>query len=254
MKKYLKVLILIIVFCIIFTTCIHANSPFIPTEDLALTNFEFYNNLLQEQELLLINKNKAYEVGKFAQSLGYDNDSYIIQGICKELLNIRDKEQTNKASINQWDNYFLEYPYATYIWLYLTKTLEYNDYVAAGIVGNIMAEVGGNTLDIQYWLYSYESGYYFGMCQWSKDTYPKVRDCDLREQCEFLANTIEYELNTFGYAYHSGYKYINFLNLDSAEEASLMFAKCYERCAQSTYSVRQSNALKAYTYFTGLEA
>ena len=38
-----------------------------------------------------------------------------------------------------------EYPVATEIWMFL-KNCGYNDYVAAGILGNMMAEVGGNTL------------------------------------------------------------------------------------------------------------
>ena len=124
--------------------------------------------------------------------------------------------------------------------------------MAAGILGNIMAEVGGNTLDIQYWLYSYGDNYYYGICQWSKDTYPSVRGTDLISQCAFLNKTIEYELNTFGYAYKENYKYIDFLALTSASEAALMFAQSYERCAKSTYLIRQKNAVKAYDYFMGL--
>ena len=40
-----------------------------------------------------------------------------------------------------------EYPEAYKIWHYLKK-LGYNDYVCAGIMGNIMAECGGQTLNI----------------------------------------------------------------------------------------------------------
>ena len=40
-----------------------------------------------------------------------------------------------------------KYPEAYKIWHYLKK-LGYNDYVCAGIMGNIMAECGGQTLNI----------------------------------------------------------------------------------------------------------
>ena len=36
-----------------------------------------------------------------------------------------------------------KYPEARKIWNYLTKNMKLNNYVAAGIIGNIMAEVGG---------------------------------------------------------------------------------------------------------------
>ena len=125
------------------------------------------------------------------------------------------------------------------------KSLGWNDYVCAGIIGNLMAEVGGQTLDIRYTLSS--SGYY-GMCQWSRG-YGKVWGAGLDTQCDFLRDTIKYEFDTYGFKYQKGFNFNSFLNMDDAQQAALAFAKCYERCASGSYNIRQKNALKAYDYF-----
>ena len=41
----------------------------------------------------------------------------------------------------------------------------------------------------------------------------------------------------------------DFLNMTSITDAALAFAKCYERCASGSYTVRQNNAITAYNYF-----
>lgn len=57
-----------------------------------------------------------------------------------------------------------EYPVATEIWNFM-KAQGWNDYVCAGIMGNIMAEVGGQSFNIRY--DAYGDGYY-GICQWNR--------------------------------------------------------------------------------------
>ena len=108
-----------------------------------------------------------------------------------------------------------------------------------------MTEVGGQSLDIQYWL----QGKYYGICQWSSG-YSGVWGKDLQGQLDFLKNTIEYELNTYGYKYRKGFNYAEFLKLTDASECAKVFAKCYERCGAFSYSFRESNAKKALKYFT----
>ena len=140
-----------------------------------------------------------------------------------------------------------EYPVATEIWLYLKGVCGYNDYVCAGIMGNLMAEVGGHTLDIQYWLTS--PGGYYGMCQWGPG-YKEVYGKDLAGQCDFLRDTIKYEMDTYGNKYEKDFNYKKFINLNNEKKAALAFAKCYERCNFAYYSIRQENATIAYNYFT----
>ena len=141
-----------------------------------------------------------------------------------------------------------EYEVARYIWDYF-KSLGWNDAVCAGIMGNLMSEVGGQTLDIQYWLYG--KGNHYGMCQWSLKYYPTIEGADLDTQLEFLKSNIEYEINTFGYNYQKGFNYKKFLQLEDEKQAALAFAKAYERCGGGGYTRRQKNATKAYNYFVG---
>ena len=109
-----------------------------------------------------------------------------------------------------------------------------------------MAEVGGQTLDIQYWL---KGNGYYGMCQWNKAYCEGVWGADLAGQCDFLRDTIKYEIDTFGYAYQKGFNFESFLNMSNERDAAKAFAKCYERCGSSTYNIRMNNAEKAYDYF-----
>ena len=156
------------------------------------------------------------------------------------------EEAARRAEEAKWATKAAEYPAATQIWRYM-KALGWNDYVCAGIMGNLMAEVGGQTLDIRYTLSS--SGYY-GMCQWSRG-YSQVWGAGLETQCDFLRDTIKYEIDTYGFKYQKGFNFNSFLNMTDAQQAALAFAKSYERCGSGSYGVRQSNALKAYKYFVG---
>ena len=154
------------------------------------------------------------------------------------------EREAQAAEEAKWAAKAAEYPAATQIWRYM-KALGWNDYVCAGIMGNLMAEVGGQTLDIRYTL---SSGSYYGMCQWSRG-YSKVWGAGLDTQCDFLRDTIQYEIDTYGFKYQKGFKFNSFLNLSDEKQAALAFAKAYERCASGSYKVRQNNATKAYNYF-----
>lgn len=142
----------------------------------------------------------------------------------------------------------IEYPDATYIWDYLQE-LEYSDEVCAGILGNMMVECAGQCLDLQPTI---ETKSYYGICQWSKKFYPDVIGCSLESQCDFLRDTIQNELDTFGYKYKKGFNYEDFLALEDERDVALAFAKCYERCGSGSYEARQDCAETALEYFTEL--
>ena len=191
----------------------------------------------------------ANDMLESCKTLGYDDDNPVVVLANKEVANAKaDMEyyQTIYDEVlieSRAAERMAEYPVATTIWNYL-KDLGHNDYVAAGILGNIMAEVGGQTLYIQYWL---SSSSYYGMCQWSRQYYPEAIGLNLEEQCDFLFNTIENEFNVFGYIV--GLSYEDFIQIENEQTAALAFAKVYERCGSGSYSVRQSNATEAYNYF-----
>lgn len=146
-----------------------------------------------------------------------------------------------------WEQKRLQYPDATYVWEKL-KSYGYNDYVCAGIMGNLMAEVGGQTLNLEYEKYSSETKGYYGICQWSK-SYSEVWYTDLKTQVNFLSRSILYELDTYGFKYKKGFDYVDFCDLTNEKEAALAFAKCYERCGKGSYEQRQLNATAAYNYY-----
>ena len=148
-----------------------------------------------------------------------------------------------------WSEKSGEYPVATQAWRYMKEELGWNDYVCAGVMGNMMAEVGGQTLNLQPYLYGHSGANYYGLCQWSSRYYPSIQGADVDAQLDFLASTVKKELDTYGYLFRSGLDYEAFCNLTDAEDAAMAFAKAYERCGSGSYGVRQRNAIKAYNYF-----
>ena len=131
------------------------------------------------------------------------------------------------------------------IWFYL-KDLGYNDYICAGIMGNIMAEVGGNTLNIKPYLVG---GIHYGICQWNKNYCPNVWGTNLETQLNYLRDTIKSEFNTFGFVYKKNFNYQSFIQIENASDAALAFAMVYERCYHEYYNIRMTNALIAYEFF-----
>ena len=213
-------------------------------------------------------KDNAHTMAESARALGWtDDDDLIIE--LKEKWHLADKDEVKYQELLDvcqaqpkeevvevpvptqlpiqeinWAAKEAEYPHATYIWRYM-KAQGWNDYVCAGVMGNLMAEVGGQTLDIRYTLSS--SGYY-GMCQWNR-AYSEVWGAGLETQCNFLGDTIKYEFDTYGFNYQKGFNFNSFLNMNDAQQAALAFAKSYERCSSASYNVRMDNAVKAYNYF-----
>ena len=233
--------------------------------------------LIQEMEKCISRQENAHSMAAAARSLGYAEDHPIIVLAQSEWTNAHNdynyykeiytplkvaederkaeeerkkkeaeeaekkrqqEEQKSKAVVVPTG----QYDTATYIWNYM-KSLGWNDAVCAGIMGNIMAEVGGNTLSINPCLYS-SSGYYYGICQWNRSAYSGVHGASLDAQLNYLRDTIQYEMNTYGKSYGG---YSGFLTITDAGYAAKAFATSYERCG--SWSGRSSNAYVAYAYF-----
>lgn len=134
-----------------------------------------------------------------------------------------------------------DYTQSTIVWNYL-KGLGLNDYVCAGIMGNIMAEVGGHTLDISRYS-CVDTGTYYGICQWGwgrKDRLLNDFGTSLEAQLQFLGVEL-FEIIPSDSSFYS---------MQDEQEAALYFAQYFERCSSSSYEVRQSNASVALDYFT----
>lgn len=153
-----------------------------------------------------------------------------------------------ESDVNHYIKWEQEYYYAAKTWQFL-KQQGFSDVVVSGIMGNLMVETGGQTLKLVPTLYDAASGQYYGLCQWSLKYRPKVADMPFEDQLPYLMSDIEYEINTFGFCYRSGFTYEDFLSLKKPEEAALAFAKAYERCSSSYYTIREIAAKKAFNYF-----
>ena len=267
MKKFLAMTLVVILFstttAVALTTTSEVYIPSEPTTKVTtvLNAYQLsFNNTNSKEELVQLisdcenRKADAISMAAAARSLGYDENHPVVELAKQEWENANNHlvlytEKYNeilKAEEEAWNRKKAEYPEATIIWLYF-KNLGYNDYVIAGIVGNIMAEVGGQTLKLRPYA---ESKNYYGMCQWNKWGYKGVIGADLETQCKFLAETIAKEMNTYGNVYAKGFNFNSFLTLTNEKDAAVAFAKCYERCGSATYGIRQKNATKALNYFT----
>lgn len=202
---------------------------------------------IKEQEFF---KDAAHNMADSARELGYE-DTHMIITLAKSRYNEASEIQKSyQAVIDElnahWNQKANEYPTAFYIWNYL-KNAGYNDYVVAGLMGNMMRESGGHTLNIQPYVYSSTGGYY-GICQWSRAY--GIHGASLDTQLALLVDTLPETMNTWGRLYYRGFNYNQFCNLQDAQQAALAFSKCYERGASFTHSYGARNAVKAYNYFT----
>ena len=244
--KHFKTGIIVGVLAIIVTFV--ASSSIIAYSSDTSYSYDDMDELLSLMKPYTDKMNSAKQMEKAALELGYSENHYVIQLARQEYQEAQEAcapyQEIYDSLEARWSEKEAEYPEATQIWTYL-KNLGYNDYVCAGILGNIMAEAGGNTLNIQPLV----QGGFYGICQWNQ-AYSEVWGASLEEQLDFLRDTIEYELDTFGYAYGKDFDYGAFLQLTDEKDAALAFSKCYERNAPSSYNIRQVNATKALEYFT----
>ena len=148
----------------------------------------------------------------------------------------------------KWIERYEEYPNATIVWKTL-KDKGYNDFVTAGILGNMMVECGGNSLNLDSTIYSKDK-FYYGICQWNKRYYPEVFDMDLEFQLNFLFTNIKYEIDRYGFYYKKDFNFEQFLEIDNEQTAALAFAKSYERCSSRSYGRREYCASLALEYFS----
>ena len=120
---------------------------------------------------------------------------------------------------------------------------------ACAIIGNMMIETSGGSLNLKPDIYS-KSGNYYGLCQWSLIYYPEVDGLSFECQLDYLLKTMPWEFNTFGWLYADDFSYEDFIKITDVKEAARAFAKAYERCGPASYLLRQKAAEKAYKYFT----
>lgn len=230
--------ILIIVLILIMLTSF-ASAKEIQIEVREYTPTEL-SQLIAENEAIL---EHAHDLAESARKLGLKENNDIIKFAKAEYNKASDAIKVYKTLLAQY-----EYPEATQVWNYM-KDLGWSDYVCAGILGNMMAEVGGGTLNLNVCIDT-GNGFY-GLCQWSKTGHAGANGRDLIGQMDYLNETIKYELDTFGYAYAYGFNFEQFLELTSERDVAIAFSKCYERNDPRYTWIRADYAEKAYDYFAG---
>ena len=194
----------------------------------------------------------AHQVAESARNIGYAEDSIVIciaRGDYFRYYHLKERysDDLAKIPVDPYASQRAAYPVATQVWCYL-KGCGYNDYVCAGIIGNMMSECGGHTLNLKWNVVG--GGYYYGLCQWNKGYCGGVWGADVNGQCQYLVNTMAREFNVYGRNYAGGFNYNSFCALTNERSAALAFAKCYERCGSGSYSARQNDATVALNYFT----
>ena len=148
-----------------------------------------------------------------------------------------------------WQKCAEEYPVATEIWLQM-KSFGWSDAACAGIMGNIMREVGGDTLEyISPHRYN-KRGTHYGLCQWSNVYYPQIQptatsEPTAEEQINFLRYTIINQ-KTLHHDYGFGEEYLE--TVTDYKDAAYTFCVGYERPNEDP-TRRINNAETAWKYF-----
>lgn len=232
--------------------------------DALYAHFEYIPNLSKEEILLyrIDMTNYAVYLWSVLSGLDWKAENYLeVSEIIMEEINAlieldnlyerdyleiveREKEAAN------WQRRYDEYPVATEVWLFLKNEMGYSDYVCAGIIGNMMAECGGQTLKLKWDARNASSGAY-GLCQWHPKYYPELQGATLDEQLEHMRTSFPKTLSRYmSVCYEKGFTYEDFLALEDPSEIAYIFCVVYERPGPGSYNIRRENATKAYEYFT----
>jgi hypothetical protein len=148
-----------------------------------------------------------------------------------------------------------QYPEATQIWFYMKENFGWSDIVCAGIMGNIMAEIGGGSAEGALgfgdkWKIDKASG--MGMFQWTAGRRKEIKTIygnapTIEQQLDFMYNEL-YGSNGVTKQVKSN-ELEAILNADTPEKVAVNFAQYFERCASFSYTPRKNYARFAYDYF-----
>lgn len=135
-----------------------------------------------------------------------------------------------------------EYAVAGAVYEYLSER-GFSDPVIAGILGNMMTECCGQTLNLQWDIYTLDDSNYYGLCQWSLYYNPSVEGMSVTDQLDYLMGNIETNMEYFGGSFSS------FCEITDAESAARYFCNYYERGVGE--SLRATNARAALEWIEG---
>ena len=150
-----------------------------------------------------------------------------------------------------WGEKMSEYPEATQIWRIMKEEFGWSDIVCAGIMGNMMAEVGGGTLEgLNNWDVDGSSG--LGLIQWLKGRKKGIKakygdSPTLEEQLYYMRDEL---FGTNGVRKQVSDAQLDaIINASTPEQVAYKFAVYFERCATWARNCRRGYARIAYNYF-----
>lgn len=188
-------------------------------------------------------KEHAHEMAECARRLGLPEDHIVIKTAQSIWTEQHDLQNTYKKQLvyiqEKTDQRMAEYQQATIIYEKLRER-GVPEVATCAIIGNVMREVGGDTLNVSPLIYGGNGGYY-GMCQWSLYYNPSVAGASVDGQIDYLMRTIEGTMRAFG----GSYEY--FKNMSDVGAAAKYFNNYYERGAHNVQ--RAANGYMAYEYF-----
>lgn len=185
------------------------------------------------------NKDLAHEIAEMMRAEGHPEDHPVIIA-CQEWWQEENAKVITAGTEYTTPEQRLRYPVASLVWE-LLREYGLSEYVAAGILGNMMAECGGHSLDLQPYIYA--DGFY-GLCMWSLAYFPQIDGQDVHGQIEILMDTIKPNMESFGF------KWSEFLALTDVRTTARWFSDGYERPAVWA-TKRADNAEAALRYFGG---
>lgn len=177
-----------------------------------------------------------------ARTLSYEDEHPVIILAQNEIDKIKKDIEFYE---DRWAIYSKEYPVACEVWRYLIETCGYSESVTAGILGNMMAECGGHTLDLQWNIYN-STGHY-GLVQWSPKYHESIMGASIYEQLVYLQQTIPTVFDGWS-GKQKGWNYQQFLAITDCRKAARVFAEVYERPGKVGEN-RSNFAEKALEYF-----
>lgn len=209
----------------------------------------FISDLLQEVRRPDVSIENSYREN-IEETLARPSITYRIEET-STVAPIESSKENSSISTTTSDTEIIEedYYYARVIWNYLRYEMGLNKWCAAGIMGNIMTECGGQTLNIQPYITN-SSGHY-GICQWNLKYFPEVKGKNIHGQLEFLNSTLRWILNDYGDRYYDEFNYEKFIVITNEREAAKAFAHGYEGCGEYCAPRRLDHATEALRYFEG---
>ena len=190
------------------------------------------------------NKAMAHEIAEKMRAEGHPEDHPVILA-CQEWWRNEDAaekypqiEEIQPKTDFTTRFQHMEYPVAAVVWQLLRES-GLSEVSSAAILGSMMAECGGQTLDLDPYI---KTGGYFGLCMWSLHYFPEVDGLGVPDQVAFLLETLDSNLKVAGASRET------FEAIEDVRAAARYFSDYYERPAVWA-EIRATNAQTAYAYF-----